>query len=488
MHAGSAPEPSSPSAAAPWVVPRTERDVPVAFGELFAGRYIIEGILGEGGMGVVCLGRHVELDQPVAIKFLRQALTTNPAVVRRFLNEGRAAAALTNPHVVRVMDVGQLTSGQPYLVMERLEGIDLDALIEERGPLPADQAVGYTLEACEALEAAHAAGIIHRDIKPENLFLSRSSGGRGVLKVVDFGLAKRLGKAHGSFVTGPQDAMGSPCYMSPEQIVSARAVDTRTDIWALGVVLYRLLSGKLPFDGDSLAEVCKRVLNDPPRPLKEVCPSVPRELEKIVHRCMQKDPGLRYPTIRDLSQHLLIFRAGRNGDALRGMIDRRSRPRPRRLIPTMALVGSAAAIALAVTAGVRAKEDGILGNIVQHWLVPTLTADTDAPVRHSPDVHFDPAPLLDEPLAMRELDRRDDAEKSTAIPDPVPPRPHTSRSAHKTTEPKAPEPPLTPEEIERRRRDYQEYLRKHGLTPLREVLERIEGTGTPNGASPTKTK
>lgn len=438
-------------------------------------------------MGVVCLGRHVELDQPVAIKFLREALTANPLVVRRFLNEGRAAAALTNPHVVRVMDVGQLANGQPYLVMERLEGIDLDALLEKYGPLPVDQAVGYALEACEALRAAHDAGIIHRDIKPENLFLSASGGGRGVLKVVDFGLAKRLRAAPGSFVTGPQDAMGSPCYMSPEQIVSARAVDARTDIWALGVVLYRLLSGKLPFDGESLAEVCKRVLNDPPRPVREVCPSVPRELEKIVDRCMQKDPAQRYPTIQDLSQHLSIFRAGRNGEALRGMLDRRSRPRPRRIIPTIALVGTTIALALGIAASVRESETGTVSKVVHRLLVPALAKDIDTPVCHSTDVHFDSTPLLAEPpLAVREIERPNETETSPEI-HPAPPMRRATRAARRITDPKTPEPPLTPEEIERRRHDYQEYLRKHGLTPLREALERIEGTGTPSGASAPRT-
>src|SRR5260221_12142251 len=152
---------------------RSEVDVPVPVGTLLAGRYSVETVLAQGGMGVVWLGRHVELDQPVAIKFLRRALSGKEAVVQRFLNEARAAAALRSEHVVRVIDVGQLDSGRPYLVMEHLEGVDLDALVEKDGPLDVEKALGYALQVCEALADAHSAGIVHRDIKPENLFLSQ---------------------------------------------------------------------------------------------------------------------------------------------------------------------------------------------------------------------------------------------------------------------------------------------------------------------------
>ncbi|HEX4341073.1 MAG TPA: serine/threonine-protein kinase [Polyangiaceae bacterium] len=221
---------------------RAELTPPVAHGALIAGRYSVDTVLAEGGMGVVWLGRHVELDKPVAIKFLRRALSGKEAVVARFLNEARAAAVLRSNHVVKVVDVGQLESGRPYLVMEHLQGTDLDALVEREGPLPVERAVDYVLQVCEALTEAHAAGIVHRDIKPENLFLSQGGPAKPIVKVVDFGLAKRLDGSGAKVVTGPFENMGSPCYMSPEQIGTPQLVDERTDIWSLGVVLYRLLT------------------------------------------------------------------------------------------------------------------------------------------------------------------------------------------------------------------------------------------------------
>jgi len=264
-----------------------ESDMPVKKGDVLSGRYAVDRILGSGGMGVVCLGRHLELEQPVAIKFLRRELAQNQAVVQRFLNEARAAASLRSEHVVRVMDVAELESGRPYLVMEHLDGEDLGMLVERRGALEPARALGYVLDVCSALTEAHTAGIIHRDIKPENLILCAVAG-REVVKVVDFGLAKRIDSAQAKVVTDPKEGMGSPCYMSPEQITTPHAVDARTDIWALGVVLYRLLTGVLPFDGDSLSEVCARVLNASPPPVSYFRPGL-EALDAIVARCLAKE-------------------------------------------------------------------------------------------------------------------------------------------------------------------------------------------------------
>jgi serine/threonine protein kinase len=224
---------------------------PVVKGELLGGKYVVEGMFAEGGMGIVCLGRHAQLNQPVAIKFLRRALSGRDSIIERFLDEARALAALRSEHVVRVMDVGQLESGRPYLVMEHLDGIDLSVLLERDGPLGVDKAVSYVLQVCDALAEAHALGIVHRDIKPENLFLWSGGTGSDVVKVLDFGLAKRLDSGHALGATGPQDSMGSPWYMSPEQIVTPQAVDSRTDVWSLGVVLYQLLTDTVPFEGRS---------------------------------------------------------------------------------------------------------------------------------------------------------------------------------------------------------------------------------------------
>ncbi|HVW25285.1 MAG TPA: serine/threonine-protein kinase [Polyangiaceae bacterium] len=287
-------------------------DVPVAPGDVVGGRYVVDGMLAAGGMGVVCLATHVELEQRVAVKFLRESYAKNDSLVQRFLNEARAAAVLKSENVVRVIDVGQLDGGRPYLVMEHLEGEDLEALVMREGPFDVDRAVRYALEVCSALAEAHACGIVHRDIKPENLFLATAGTGRQTVKVVDFGLAKRIDTTP-VVVTGPQDSMGSPCYMSPEQITTPHEVDARTDIWSLGVVMYRLLTLTMPFDGSTVLEVYARVLNAQPRPLRRVRPDLDRGIEAIVERCLQKEPSRRYQTIGELTAALSAYQASRSG-------------------------------------------------------------------------------------------------------------------------------------------------------------------------------
>lgn len=288
----------------------SEREaLPVPLGEKIADRYVVDGVLATGGMGVVCLAHHIELEHSVAIKFLRHRFAKNEAVVERFLGEARSLASLRSRHVVRIIDVGQLATGTPYLVMEYLEGTDLETLLMKEGPLPVERAVDYVLQACEALGEAHAAGIVHRDVKPENLFLAGGGDAAPIVKVVDFGIAKRLDTTRTKVVTGPTDSMGSPCYMSPEQMASPRAVDARTDVWSLGVVLYRLLSGGLPFDGDSLVEIFARVVHAPVPRLAELRPEVDRHLERIVERCLEKKPEARHPSIAALAEELSTYRA-----------------------------------------------------------------------------------------------------------------------------------------------------------------------------------
>ena len=298
-----------------------ETELPVPAGELLAGRYLVERIFAEGGMGIVCLGRHAQLEQPVAIKFLRRALVGKSSVVERFLNEGRALAALRSEHVVKVMDVGQLDSGRPYLVMEHLEGMDLGALVDRDGPLPVDTAVAFALQICEPLAEAHALGIVHRDIKPENLFLWSGGPGKDIVKVLDFGLAKQFGGQRAITMTGPQDSIGSPCYMSPEQITTPQSIDLRTDIWSLGVVLHHLLTGALPFDGLSLIEVLSHVLSAAPKSLHEAFPE--REfdpaLDAIVTRCLEKKPEARYQTMADLAAALSEYLTVRDAAVLNSL-------------------------------------------------------------------------------------------------------------------------------------------------------------------------
>jgi serine/threonine protein kinase len=289
-----------------------EPDVPVAPGDVVGGRYVVDGMLAAGGMGVVCIATHMELQQRVAIKFLRENYAKNDSLVQRFLNEARAAAVLKSENVVRVIDVGQLDGGRPYLVMEHLEGEDLEALVMREGPFDVERAIRYALEVCNALGEAHGSGIVHRDIKPENLFLASSGMGRQTVKVVDFGLAKRIDTTP-LVVTGPQDSMGSPCYMSPEQITTPNEVDARTDIWSLGVVLYRVLTGTMPFDGSTVLEVYARVLNAQPKPMRAVRPDLDRGIEAIVDRCLQKDASRRYQTIGELAAALTTYQASRAG-------------------------------------------------------------------------------------------------------------------------------------------------------------------------------
>jgi len=300
-----------------------EPDVPVAPGDVVGGRYVVDGMLAAGGMGVVCLATHSELGQRVAIKFLRETYARSDSLVQRFLNEARAAATLKSENVVRVIDVGQLDGGRPYLVMEHLEGTDLEALLVREGPFDVDRAVQYTLEVANALAEAHACGIVHRDIKPENLFLATAGSGRQTVKVVDFGLAKRI-DATPLVVTGPHDSMGSPCYMSPEQITTPHQVDERTDIWSIGVVLYRLLTLTMPFDGSTVLEVYARVLNAHPTPLSRVRPDLDRGVEAIVARCLQKDPSRRYQTIGELTAALTVYQAQRSGVELPAPVSTRS--------------------------------------------------------------------------------------------------------------------------------------------------------------------
>jgi len=251
-------------------------------------------------MGVVVAATHLELGQQVALKVLHDELATNPAIVARFLREARAVAQLKTEHVCRVFDVGRQDSGAPYIVMEMLDGTDLTTAAL-RGGVPMVIAVEYVIQACIALAEAHAAGLVHRDIKPPNLFVVRRPDGGPLVKVLDFGIAKAATAAEAK-LTHTTSTMGSPGYMSPEQIRSTRDVDLRTDIWALGVTLYQLLSGRMPFPGTQLAEIAVAVMTAPPAPL-DVDPA----LRGIVMRCLEKEAEKRFATVADLAIALMPF-------------------------------------------------------------------------------------------------------------------------------------------------------------------------------------
>lgn len=272
-------------------------------GSVLLGRYRVERVLGRGGMGIVVAARHLELGQLHAIKFLLPSMLEHSEIVERFLREARAAAKLHSDHVVRVSDVGRLPDGAPYMVMEYLEGRDLKALLVRDGPLPVLDVVAYVLQVCDAIAEAHGAGIIHRDLKPANLFLVHRRGRAPCVKVLDFGISKHTG-AEEVDLTNTNVSLGSPLYMSPEQMSKFRKVDVRADIWALGVILYELLSGQSPFYGGSVMEVTARVLQDEPTPLRELRPEVPDALDAIVMRCLRKQRDDRFANVEQLQAAL----------------------------------------------------------------------------------------------------------------------------------------------------------------------------------------
>ncbi len=275
---------------------------------MLAGKYRVERVLGAGGMGVVVAARHVELDQLVAIKFVRDEALASDDAVQRFLREARAAVKLKSEHVARVLDVGKLDSGAPYMVMEFLEGSDLGKILEERGPLPLDAASDWILQACEAVAEAHATGIVHRDLKPENLFLARTVGGGQKIKVLDFGVSKAIGGgSEMSGLTRTRAMLGSPLYMAPEQMRSSRDVDPRADVWALGVVLFQLLTNRWPFEAETMPELCLKVVTEPPMSLGALRPDIPSGMGAVIERCLEKDPKKRFANAAELASALEPF-------------------------------------------------------------------------------------------------------------------------------------------------------------------------------------
>ena len=288
--------------------------VPVEIGEMLAGKYRVERILGHGGMGVVVAATHVQLNQHVAIKFLLPDALANSDVVARFQREARAAVKIQSEHVARVIDVGTLESGAPYMVMEYLEGADLSQKIASSGAVTVHEAVRYLLEACEALAEAHHAGIVHRDLKPANLFLARRADKTSIVKVLDFGISKSS-VGGGGGITSTQAVMGSPYYMSPEQLMSAKHVDARSDIWSLGIVLHEALVGVPPYSGESIAEIVAQILQAPAPSVRAKRPDVPPEIDRIIATCLAKDPNARYRDVGALARDL----AGLIPDGTRSM-------------------------------------------------------------------------------------------------------------------------------------------------------------------------
>jgi len=277
-------------------------DAGVGIGEIFIDKYRVDAILGHGGMGVVALCTHLALNERVAIKMLRKDVLDDADAVERFMREAQAASKLKSEYVARVTDVGRSPTNVPYMVMEYLEGHDLGELLQERGSIGLPWAIELTLQSCEALAEAHSIGIVHRDVKPTNLFVTWRPDGSALVKVLDFGISKAL--AGGALeLTQTQSLLGTPAYMSPEQMRSARQVDTRTDIWSLGTVLYELIEGRRPFEAESFSEMCVKVAVDPPGSMIKAPPA----LQQVILRCLEKLPEHRYASMAELGADLVAF-------------------------------------------------------------------------------------------------------------------------------------------------------------------------------------
>jgi serine/threonine-protein kinase len=271
-------------------------------GTVLLGKYRVDEVLGTGGMGRVVRASHLYLQQPVAIKILLPQMAESAETVSRFLREAQATVKLRSEHIARVMDVGTMSNGTPFMVMEFLDGNDLNQILRHHGPQLPQIVCDLMLQACEGMAEAHAIGIVHRDIKPSNFFITRRPDGSMLLKILDFGISKTpVGVTE---LTGSQTVIGTPTYMAPEQMRSGRHADMRSDIWSMGIVMYQLLSGRPPYIGEAYQELVLKVATEPPPPLSI---PLPAGLAELIMRCLDKDPKGRPQTVGELARMVAPF-------------------------------------------------------------------------------------------------------------------------------------------------------------------------------------
>ncbi|AUX22213.1 protein kinase [Sorangium cellulosum] len=300
---------------------RADNVYTIAPGTVIARKYRVERTIGRGGMGLVVEALHLDLDTRVAIKFLLPEFMSYTEAAERFMREARTVAKLQTPHVVRVLDVAALESGEPYMVMELLDGEDLACHAAEAGTLAIGECIDHIVQACEALAEAHALGIVHRDLKPANLFLTRRPDGASFVKVLDFGVSKILtGDTGNVSLTQTTTILGSALYMSPEQMRSSKSVDPRTDIYALGVCLFEIIGGRPPYVADSFPELCAKIYTSPPEPLQELRPEVPEGLVEVIERSIAREPEDRFQSIAEFVQALAPFAAPSTRATIAGIL------------------------------------------------------------------------------------------------------------------------------------------------------------------------
>ncbi|MCC6643997.1 MAG: serine/threonine protein kinase [Polyangiaceae bacterium] len=312
------------SVAAPSVPPPASQLATAYIGVTIDGRYKIESILGEGGMGVVYAGRHKVINKRVAIKVLRADMSRDSEMTERFLQEARAASSIGHPHIIDVSDFGVLPDGSAYFIMEFLEGRSLSDLLKAERPLPTERLIRIARQMADALGAAHAQGIVHRDLKPDNVFLVTRGSEKDYVKILDFGIAK-VATSSNTKLTRAGTVFGTPHYMSPEQAAGA-PVDHRTDLYALGVILYELAAGQVPFDADNYMGILTQHMYKAPVPIRAIVPpigaDVPPGLEAIVLKLLSKKVEQRYESMAELVEELDTFEKGGMPRAVSEMIAR----------------------------------------------------------------------------------------------------------------------------------------------------------------------